>query len=181
MPTSPPSCPQLRLFFACWPTAALQQQLHTLGVELRQQIGGRPTRQDNIHLTLAFIGDVPAQQLPTLQQLAAGISAAPFSLPLQQIGCWPQAGVGWLAPEQTPEALLQLVQQLSHGLQQAGFRSEKRRYRPHLTLLRKAIQGWHSTLAAPLIWQVEEFVLVASTLGASGPSYRIVGRWPLRG
>lgn len=181
MPTSTPPHPQLRLFFACWPTAALQQQLHTLGGGLRQQIGGRPTRPENIHLTLAFVGDVPAQQLPALQQLAAGITAAPFTLQLQQLGCWPQAGVGWLAPEQTPAPLLQLVQQLNRGLLQIGVRGEKRRYRPHLTLLRKATQNWHSTLEAPLRWQVEEFVLVVSTLDPHGPSYRIVGRWPLRG
>ena len=169
-----------RLFFACWPSAALQQQLHTLGRELQRQIGGRPTRQDNIHLTLAFLGDVAPEQLAGLQQLAAGIVARRFDLTLTRLGCWPQGGIGWLAPDQAPEGLLQLVRQLNEALQRAGFRTEKRRYRPHVTLLRKAGKGWRSTLAAPLRWEVDTFVLVASTLDQHGSVYRILGRWPLQ-
>lgn len=169
-----------RLFFACWPSAALQQQLHTLGRELQRQIGGRPTRQDNIHLTLAFLGDVAPEQLAGLQQLAAGIVARRFDLTLTRLGCWPQGGIGWLAPDEAPEGLLQLVRQLNETLQRAGFRTEKRRYRPHVTLLRKAGKDWRSTQAAPLRWEVDAFVLVASTLDQHGSVYRILGRWPLQ-
>lgn len=175
---TPPT--RLRLFFACWPSAALQQQLHRLGRELQRQVGGRPTRRDNIHLTLAFLGDVAPDRLPVLQQLAGEIVAPVFALPLQRLGCWPDGGVGWLAPDEVPEGLLQLVQQLNEALQQAGFRTEKRRYRPHVTLLRKACKDWRSTLAAPLRWEVDAFVLVASTLDQHGSVYRILGRWPLR-
>ena len=147
---------------------------------MQRQIGGRPARQDNIHLTLAFLGYVAPEQLAGLQQLAAGIVARRFDLTLTRLGCWPQGGIGWLVPDQAPEGLLQLVRQLNEALQRAGFRTEKRRYRPHVTLLRKAGKGWRSTLAAPLRWEVDTFVLVASTLDQHGSVYRILGRWPLQ-
>lgn len=180
MNTSTSSPAFLRLFFACWPAPELQRQLHQIGSKLKQQIGGRITRSANIHLTLAFLGDVPTVQLPLLLQLAGGIEAPAFRLQLQRLGCWPEGGIGWLAPEQTPEALLKLVQQLNQGLQQAGFKTEKRRYRPHVTLLRKATKGWRSELEPPLRWGIDEFVLVASTLDQHGSNYRIIGRWQLQ-
>ena len=34
--------PKLRLFFACWPDAALQEQLAQLGRQLQRQCGGKP-------------------------------------------------------------------------------------------------------------------------------------------
>lgn len=170
----------LRLFFACWPTPVLQRQLHEIGNRLKLQIDGRVSRSANIHLTLAFLGDVAADRLPVLQQLASKIVVPAFALPLQRLGCWPDGGIGWLAPDQAPEGLLQLVRQLNEALQRAGFRTEKRRYRPHVTLLRKAGKGWRSTLATPLRWEVDTFVLVASTLDQHGSVYRILGRWPLQ-
>ena len=170
----------LRLFFACWPTPVLQRQLHEIGNRLKLQIDGRVSRSANIHLTLAFLGDVAADRLPVLQQLASKIVVPAFALPLQRLGCWPDGGIGWLAPDQTPEGLLHLVRQLNEALQRAGFRTEKRRYRPHVTLLRKAGKGWRSTLVAPLRWEVATFVLVASTLDQHGSVYRILGRWPLQ-
>jgi len=175
----PAASDRLRLFFACWPAPALQRQLHDVGNILKLQIGGRVSRSENIHLTLAFLGDVAAGQFPVLQQLAGSIVAPAFTLPLERLGCWPDGGIGWLAPDEVPEGLLQLVRQLNEALQRAGFRTEKRRFRPHVTLLRKANKSWRSTLAAPLRWEVDAWVLVASTLDQHGSTYRIVGSWPL--
>jgi 2'-5' RNA ligase len=109
----------LRLFFACWPTPVLQRQLHEIGNRLKLQIDGRVSRSANIHLTLAFLGDVAADRLPVLQQLASKIVVPAFALPLQRLGCWPDGGIGWLAPDQAPEGLLQLVRQLNEALQRA--------------------------------------------------------------
>ena len=60
--------PKLRLFFACWPDAALQEQLAQLGRQLQRQCGGKPSRRENLHLTLVFLGDVDSADLPQLQQ-----------------------------------------------------------------------------------------------------------------
>ena len=176
---SPP--PKLRLFFACWPDAVLQEQLSQLGRQLQRQCGGKPSRRENLHLTLVFLGDIASTDLPRLQQLAASIQNAPFNLELTQLGGWIEAGIGWLRPDDTPPALTQLVTQLNQLLRDAGFKTEKRRYQPHITLLRKQTHAYGQRLAAPLSWPVQDFCLVASSLDHHGPSYRIIDSWPLRG
>lgn len=173
--------PRLRLFFACWPDSALQEQLAQLGRQMQRQCGGKPSRRENLHLTLVFLGDVASTDLPKLQQLAASVEAPSFELQLTQLGGWLEAGIGWLRPDETPAALTQLVTQLNQGLRDAGFKTEKRRYQPHITLLRKQAHAYGQRLPAPLRWPVHDFCLVASSLDHHGPSYRIIASWPLRG
>jgi 2'-5' RNA ligase len=173
--------PRLRLFFACWPDAALQEQLAQLGRQLQRQCGGKPSRRENLHLTLVFLGDVDSADLPQLQQIAASIHTPPFELQLTQLGGWLEAGIGWLRPDATPAALTQLVTQLNQALRDAGFKTENRRYQAHITLLRKQAHAYGQRLAAPLRWPVDDFCLVASSLDHHGPSYRIIASWPLRG
>ena len=44
-----------RLFFALWPNAKLQAELHVVGQALQKAFGGRVVRAENIHMTLAFL------------------------------------------------------------------------------------------------------------------------------
>jgi len=49
----------MRLFFALWPPTAAAEQLTDIANSISKQLGGKPTRQDTVHLTLAFLADVP--------------------------------------------------------------------------------------------------------------------------
>ena len=56
----------LRLFFALWPDETTQGALYRTGKWMHKHWGGRLMRRDTLHLTLAFLGSMPAEQLDTV-------------------------------------------------------------------------------------------------------------------
>ncbi len=73
---------------------------------------GRPVAAANLHLTLAFLGDVSEQKAQVLQTLAGRIRQPTFSLTLNDAGHWPRPGVVWLGCRRAPRGLLQLAELL---------------------------------------------------------------------
>lgn len=170
--------PPLRLFFALWPDRALQGRMAAVAAPMQRQCGGRRVVAPLLHITLAFLGDTAPERVADLQGLAAGIAVTPFILRLTQAGVWPRSGIGWLAPSECPPPLLALVQQLNAALGQAGFPVERRPYRPHITVLRKAVRAPADPVAVDIDWPVAGFALLQSTLGKHGPEYRVLAAWP---
>lgn len=171
----------VRLFFALWPEAPLQRQFYQAGEQLHHLCGGRRTRRENLHMTVAFLGAVDAAQLKRVQAIAASIQVSAFALVFTRLGWWRSNHVAWAATEETPRPLLDLVRQLQLALAGEGFKFDERRFLPHVTLLRKARCGQAIVQSHPMLWVVNEFALVRSTLRPDGPHYSIVDRWPLRG
>lgn len=169
-----------RLFFALWPDAATRAALAVMAGVLRRTCGGRAPRADQLHLTLAFLGDVPEARSAELADLAAALRAQPFVLNLDQVGWWRRHRLVWAAPQTCPPALEVLAAVLAGRLQAGGFHTERRRFLPHVTLLRDAGQAPALTACAPLTWRPTQFVLACSQPASGGVRYRIVGNWPLR-
>lgn len=179
-----------RVFFALWPEPQLAQTIHRRAHALQALIGGRLMREDTLHLTLAFLGEVDSAALPALHTVGAAISAPAFGLPLDRLGCWRHNRIAWLAPAAPPDTLLQLVDTLVCGLRKAGFGGEDRRFSPHMTLLRKTdpaacdqVGTQLAALAEPPLppWRVRDFVLVESRRDQHGARYAVLGRWRLDG
>ena len=170
-----------RVFFALWPDERIQAHLQRQGRELLQRLGGKPTRAESIHLTLAFLGDVTLDRLAKAKEAAAGVWLDSFSLYLDQAGCWRHNGVGWVAPNRVPQALLGLAHDLEGRLREAGFELDDRPYSPHITLVRKARCAHLELRIEPVEWPVHDFVLVQSQLETSGSRYTVIGRWPEQG
>jgi 2'-5' RNA ligase len=167
-----------RVFFALWPESAVQAGLAQHGRELQRQVGGKATRQESIHLTLAFLGDVALDRMDDVRAVGARAGFEPFAFTLEAAGCWGHNGVAWIAPRVTPEPLLSLVGSLGAALLDAGFRVDARPYAAHVTVVRKARCRPIDLTLAPVRWQVDDFVLVRSELEAGGSRYTVIDRWP---
>lgn len=167
-----------RLFFALWPEDGLQGALARLA---RRIVGkrGKRVRPENLHLTLAFLGSMTEQQRICAEAAADRIAGIAFELQLEQIGHWPRPQVVWLAPQETPEPLRDLVRQLNEGLPTCGYRPELRPYRAHLTLARKVSGHFPASQVKPLRWPVEQFCLVQSVTHSDGVQYRVLRTWSL--
>ena len=118
---------------------------------------------EQLHLTLHFIGQVDAHQLPMLKQ---GLSVAfdPFELDLGHAQQWP-GGLALLAPERAPEALHALHARLADALLALGLKVESRPFKPHLTLARRAVGASSPAERLQCRWPVEGYALVQSLQG----------------
>ena len=173
---------QHRLFFALCPDTAIQARFERAAKMLQQTCGGKLTPCENMHLTLVFLGNIPAGRVDEVRLVAKRLSAPAFKLDFNQLGCWKRQQIGWSAPSEAPQALFDLVAKLRQGLTAAGFVTEGRPYLPHVTLLRKAKCGDDFPVGGDSIeWSAREFVLVNSTQSTHGSEYKIVGRWNLSG
>ena len=163
----------MRLFFAVWPDAALRKAL-TRWVQpaLLQDAGGRGSASANLHLTLAFLGEIAATRLPVLQTLAQRVAEAATAHDwlLDHTTVW-KNGIGLVAGP-CPTALARLAEGLKQALSDAGFAIEARRYRPHITLLRQGRPQPYQTLESQLCLRVDHLALVVSENGPQGVRYR---------
>lgn len=169
-----------RLFAGLRPPRDVRQALTGAmgGVE-----GARWQDDGQLHLTLRFVGDIPAPEAEDLAAELGRLRAAPFALRLAGVGHFERKGrphTLWAGVAASPE-LAALQAKVERACQRIGLPPEPRKFAPHVTLARLAggagpIGGWlaeHGAFAAPA-WPVSEFELVESTLGAGGSHYRPV-------
>lgn len=173
--------PRRRVFFALWPDHTIAAALHETARRLWSACGGRLMRRDTLHLTLAFLGEVPNAALDRLSRAAARIEGSPFALELDRVGSWHGQRIVWLAPHDVPAALSALVGDLDSALAAEGFALEARPFSPHVTLLRNACSAPPATGSAAVCWPVSAFALLESVRGAGVAAYRVLGSWPLAG
>jgi len=171
----------LRLFFALWPDPVTRDSLAVTADRLRKVCGGRSPAADNLHLTLAFLGDVPAIRLPELENLAAALVREPFVLHLDRIGYWRQQRLVWAGSQSCPRELAVLVAALADGLRARGFRTERRSFKPHVTLLRDVRTAPAQAACKLAAWCPTRFVLACTQATNHGVEYRVLGTWPITG
>lgn len=174
-----PAGESARVFFALWPDAPTRERLARAAERLRGACGGRMPKPENIHLTLAFLGQIPRSRLDPLMATARRVTGRSHGLPMERFGWFRRNRVAWAGPLRTPGALLKLVGSLEEALRQDHFPCDVRPYEAHVTLLRKASCRDLPPLEDSFEWPVREFVLVESELNQAGSVYTIIGRWHL--
>ena len=165
-----------RLFFALWPDEALRSRLAVL-LRSPGQVDGRAVALENLHLTLAFLGNLLPEQRQCMVAWANAMAWQPFELILDRFGHWPAPRVAWLGPTQWPAELDALVASLAEGMRHCGLKPDPHPYTPHITLLRKARSQPRNSSSLPIHWPVSSLVLCESCSGSQGVTYRVLRRW----
>lgn len=178
-----PVAERRRVFFALWPDKAALEKVDQIGKQLHAMGGGRRMRREGLHLTLAFIGEVPAERLDILRQAAERVVAPAFTLRLDRLDCWRHKRIAWAGCSEPPLQLLTLVGQVFERLGEAGLPLAGGDYTAHVTLLRNVHCAGCTPLPdfEPIDWAVSEFVLAESTLSPEGARYAVIDRWRLAG
>jgi len=169
-----------RLFFAIEMRAPLQRQIVRWRADHFAPEAGRPVVGANLHLTLAFLGDVSEEKRQALAAMAGRIRQPGFTLTLDDAGQWLRSRVVWLGTRQPPRGLLQLANMLRAQAARSGCYQSPQPFHPHITLLRDAS---HAVAIPPPGFQwafpVTEFVLYESRFAGGRTRYTPLQRWRL--
>ena len=124
----------MRLFIALQLNSQMKKAL-TESQEHMQRLGvrGNFTRRENLHLTLAFIGEYPEPE--DVIDVLETIHFQPFQISLEGIGSF---GNLWWAGLSGSDELRTLAKKLRRGLADAGIPFDRKKFSPHITLVRKA-------------------------------------------
>lgn len=163
-----------RLFFALWPDDEIRRGI----VERRDMLGpvSRKRVPDaNLHMTLAFLGDLPAEQVPDIERAADSLHCPAFGLTLDRFGWFARAGVVWLGGEATDPARA-LADSLGEAVRVLGIALDTRPLVPHVTLFRKVRRRPDFPAPDPLPWAAGQFSLVESI---PGRPYQVLRSWAL--
>lgn len=100
----------------------------------------RPVRDDQLHVTLKFLGDVEEQLIPEIaeQTSRALEETSAFEWTLRGTGVFPSASrpsVVWAGTDAS-EPFTSLAEQIESACEPLGFPRESRPFRPHVTLAR---------------------------------------------
>jgi len=179
MPGANSSEQRLRLFFALVPPREVQERLAALGQQLAVETRGRAVPCENLHATLAFLGDVDTRKVRALERLARMAPRLAIDLTLCEIGWFRRAQVAWIAPSSVPVSLRLLQDRVAEALRTAGFALDERPYRPHVTLVRKCKVAPLSREVDPIGWPKSRLALVSSVSVEGGVRYDELFGWSL--
>ncbi|TVR31180.1 MAG: RNA 2',3'-cyclic phosphodiesterase [Spirochaetaceae bacterium] len=211
-----------RLFLAVNPPAEVCQQIaaatraaleaasaadHTAQKEERaaspHKRGPLPIRliaQQNLHITLVFLGDTPVNRIAAIQSAVALCTerCAPFDLALAPPGCFPsirRPRVVWVGVDDAQQKLAALHADICDELRRAGFAVEQRPFRAHITVgyvkrgarnpadsVQTFLQRAGEELQLqPVRFSARALWLIESSLEQSGAQHRGVWAQPLGG
>ena len=175
----------MRLFTALPLPAATRTlvSLQTGGIS-----GARWVPEENLHITLTFIGDVTDDRLEDIVEALHTVHGPPPVVELHGVGHFGSRKVRsiWIGVKKS-DRLVSLQERVQRVLANCGIQVEGRRYTPHVTLARfrsarpRDVSGWIETnaaFAAPP-FEADRFVLYQSFLGKSGANYVPVAEFPL--
>ncbi len=151
--------------------------------------GARWVPPVNYHLTLRFIGEVPAHRAEEIDLALGSLRGRGFMLTLAGLGTFAKGGRDtqlWVGVERN-QALEHLQGKIETALQRIGLEPVRRRFTPHVTLARLDnavpaklagfVQAHNLFRSEPM--QVDSFVLFSSQLGKEASVYEAEVAYPL--
>ena len=131
----------MRLFIAVNFSEITRSRLLSLGDELRKvSRQGNFSQPENLHLTLAFLGECDKHQCDTAKAAMDGVSFQPFDISAERLGRFPRGNsdIWWVGLAHS-SSLLSLRRGLVSRLEAVGFALDKQEFKAHITLGREII------------------------------------------
>lgn len=178
----------MRVFVAVFPPPEIKKE--ALAAAYRLPLGDRVrwAKQENVHLTLKFLGDLPEEALNVIHTALEKVCAsyAPFDVYLAGLGTFPstrRAQVLWISVGEGSGQLRSLAADLAAALASLGFERDRHPYTPHLTLGR--VRGRPANLDQPLSvgglkFRAGSVCLMESVLTSGAPIYKTLDTFVLR-
>ncbi|MFN0113701.1 MAG: RNA 2',3'-cyclic phosphodiesterase [Paracoccaceae bacterium] len=179
----------MRLFLALTPPDAILDRLEALQSEIPV---GRPVPRENLHVTLAFLGEVDPTGAEALHDELARIAAPALEIAFAGLGSFgrPDPAVVFAAVARNA-ALVALHRKLRAAAHAAGLMPDRERFHPHVTLARfgrglgpdetlrlaRFLSAW-GAVSLPA-FTATGFSLFESHLGKGGARYDALAAYPM--
>ncbi|HUN81524.1 MAG TPA: RNA 2',3'-cyclic phosphodiesterase [Phycisphaerae bacterium] len=186
----------MRAFIAIELADPIKRALGKLQERLSRECSGlRWVKPEQIHLTLAFLGEIKDSQIVEISGAVgrATASCADFEFGVEGLGVFPPRGrvnVVWAGVADEAGALSACHQRLYEQLGELGFTPDRGNFAPHLTLARvrdpRASHGLREIIAAQAAPRIGTqpaggLTFFESILGSSGPQHRALSHHKLSG
>ena len=173
-----------RLFVAVELPDELREKVHALAAELPNE-GVKVVEQQNIHLTLKFIGDFPDDKISELKSRLSSVKFKSFNCSVSGVGVFPSPDyikVLWagLKCDEIPKLAAEIENALD-GL----VKKENRPFSSHVTIARAKKKIDASEFLETHKndnfgeFTVSGFMLMQSELGGSGPTYTVLKKFAI--
>jgi len=167
-----------RLFVGVGLNSAQQEQIAAVLTTLPATL--KPVPQQNLHLTLRFLGHSSESQARQLWMQLAAATLPAFTVRLDELLCWPGPRVLCLAGSVTDPALQLLDKAIDQAAAQAGYPPPQHPLHPHVTLARNARQRPDLPGTVPLLsLQPTQLHLYQSVSTPAGVRYPVLASLPL--
>lgn len=184
----------MRLFVALTFDEGVREKIAAVQERLACRLEkGSVVAQENLHLTLAFLGEVDEDDLGTVEDALDDVASDPvFELSFEHVGAFGGHGAGrgrgrradgrtvWLGCAQSTR-LEYLQAEVVGKLRRIGAEIEERPFTPHVTLARHAVLADAAALDAlvgePIPARVSSYSLMESKRGTEGVVYERLCTW----
>lgn len=161
----------MRLFIAINLSDAMKDALTDVQDKMYDQgVRGNFTLRENMHLTLAFIGEYPDKEQVT--DALSSVTFSSFTISLSGMGCFRNL---WWAGMDESAPLAAVVRRIRRALAENGIPFDRKRFSPHITLIRKATGTVPGIQIDKISMPVERISLMRSDRGKRGMIYTEVG------
>ena len=165
----------MRLFIAIGITDEMKDSIEAVQDELKaQRVRGNYTVRENMHLTLAFIGEYSDPDY--VLEVMENVHFQPFKLTMNRVGMFSEV---WWAGTENCNELTALAKSLRHEFAEAGIPFDKKKFTPHITMLRQPVYPDRDEVRTTIKttqMTVDHFSLILSTRGKNGMIYTELGR-----
>ena len=164
----------MRLFIAIQLTEEMKAAICDVQKQFKDRgVKGNFTPAENMHMTLAFIGEYndPDRVLDALQ----AVSFAPFNIDMDRVGSF--GDLWWTGIAESKE-LSRLAKSVRHELAEADIPFDRKRFMPHMTILRKPTYTGTQSVKTGITrtgMKVDHISLMLSTRGKNGMIYTELG------
>lgn len=172
----------MRMFFGLWPDAETRATFAGEDKTVFGGNGGKMVPPDEFHITLRYMGEVPAPLMASLEDLGARAARVvqPTVIELDAVEWWREAKVLVRVAKTLPRPMFELDQALQVGLKSIGVAVDPKPLKIHLTIVRNIPPHPNGIGAAvPLAWDAHSLALIEGSPDPAGPRYRVRKQWKL--
>ncbi len=157
----------MRLFVAVQLSEEVKKSITDTLHELKKKgVGGSYAPKQNLHLTLAFIGE--AEDAGPVKKALSGIAVKPFRLALSEMGTFED--LLWVGVKGN-QGLSGAAKAVRDALAAAGIPCDTKKFKPHITIVRRMTGNWKAVPVPKGEMMVKRISLMKSTFKDGKVSY----------